>query len=133
MAWSLVSPNPRSPGEEEQGSMAEVSYYSYEYDPDSDPFLADAEGGDNFDLPEGGGDIEQKGVFATDIQLPTLDTKNTPERWYELQCFFLISNLTSVPGFLTLCVLYRVYSYCQSSGIAEQHRILWHSVGIILR
>lgn len=90
MACSLVSPNLPSPGEEEQGSMAEVSYYSYEYDPDSDPFLADAEGGDNFDLPEGGGDVEQKGVFATDIQLPTLDTKNTPERWYELR-YFLFS------------------------------------------
>ncbi|TWW57860.1 C3 and PZP-like alpha-2-macroglobulin domain-containing protein 8 [Takifugu flavidus] len=61
-------------GEEEQGSMAEVSYYSYEYDPDSEPFLADADRGDHFDFPDGGGDIK------TDIQLPALDTKNTPER-----------------------------------------------------
>lgn len=73
-----------SPGEEEQGSMAEVSYYSYEYDPDSEPFLADAEGGDHSDLPEGGGDVEQKVLLPTDILLPTLDTKNTPERWYDL-------------------------------------------------
>ncbi|TDH08472.1 hypothetical protein EPR50_G00098170 [Perca flavescens] len=68
-------------GEEEQGSMAEVSYYSYEYDPDSEPFLADAEGGDHFDLPEGGEDVEQKVLLPTDTQIPTLDTKNTPERW----------------------------------------------------
>lgn len=64
--------------------MAEVSYYSYEYDPDSEPFLADAEGGDHFEIPEGGGDVEQKVLLPTDIQLPSLDTKNTPERWYEL-------------------------------------------------
>lgn len=69
--------------------MAEVSYYSYEYDPDSEPFLADAEGGDHSDLPEGGGDVEQKVLLPTDIQLPTLDTKNTPERWYELLLVFL--------------------------------------------
>ncbi|XP_071343784.1 C3 and PZP-like alpha-2-macroglobulin domain-containing protein 8 isoform X1 [Trachinotus anak] len=67
-------------GEEEQGSMAEVSYYSYEYDPDSEPFLADAEGRDHFDLPEGGEDVEQKVLLPADTQLPTLDTKNTPER-----------------------------------------------------
>lgn len=70
--------------------MAEVSYYSYEYDPDSEPFLADAVGGDHFDLPEGGGDVEQKVLLPADTQLPTLDTKNTPERWYELRslaCF----------------------------------------------
>lgn len=73
-----------SPGEEEQGSMAEVSYYSYEYDPDSDPFLADAEGGDHFDLPEGSRGVEHNVLLPVDSQLPTLDTKNTPERWYEL-------------------------------------------------
>ncbi|XP_068599327.1 C3 and PZP-like alpha-2-macroglobulin domain-containing protein 8 [Brachionichthys hirsutus] len=67
-------------GEEEQGSMAELSYYSYEYDPDSEPFLADAERGGHADLPEGGGDVEQKGLMPADTQLPTLDTKNTPER-----------------------------------------------------
>nr|XP_004555063.2 C3 and PZP-like alpha-2-macroglobulin domain-containing protein 8 isoform X1 [Maylandia zebra] len=67
-------------GEEEQGSMAEVSYYSYEYDPDSDPFLADAEGGDHFDLPEGGRGVEHNVLLPVDSQLPTLDTKNTPER-----------------------------------------------------
>ncbi|KAF3834852.1 hypothetical protein F7725_027410 [Dissostichus mawsoni] len=68
-------------GEEEQGSMAEVSYYSYEYDQDSEHFLADADGGDQFDLPDGGADVEQKVLLPADIQLPTLDTKNTPERW----------------------------------------------------
>ncbi|XP_044217735.1 C3 and PZP-like alpha-2-macroglobulin domain-containing protein 8 isoform X1 [Thunnus albacares] len=67
-------------GEEEQGSMAEVSYYSYEYDPDTEPFLADAEGGDHFDLPEGGEDVEQKVLLPADTQLPTLDTRNSPER-----------------------------------------------------
>lgn len=64
--------------------MAEVSYYSYEYDPDSEPFLADADGGDNSDLVEGGGDVEHKVLLPTDIQLPLVDTKNTPQRWYEL-------------------------------------------------
>ncbi|KAK1897079.1 C3 and PZP-like alpha-2-macroglobulin domain containing protein 8 [Dissostichus eleginoides] len=67
--------------EEEQGSMAEVSYYSYEYDQDSEHFLADADGGDQFDLPDGGTDVEQKVLLPADTQLPTLDTKNTPERW----------------------------------------------------
>lgn len=63
--------------------MAEVTYYSYEYDPDTEPFLADAEGRDHFDLPDGGGEGEQKVLLPADTQLPTLDTRNTPERWYE--------------------------------------------------
>lgn len=63
--------------------MAEVSYYSYEYDPDSEPFLADADGGDHFVFPDRGGDVEQKLLLPTDVQPPTLDTKNTPERWYD--------------------------------------------------
>lgn len=67
-------------GEEEQGSMAEISYYSYEYDPDSDPFLADADGGDQFDPSDLGGDVVQKVVIPVDPQLPTMDTKTTPER-----------------------------------------------------
>jgi len=78
---ALIRFNVISPGEEEQGSMAEVSYYSYEYDPDSDPFLADAEGGDLFHLPEGGEVVEQKVILLADTWLPTLDTKNTPGRW----------------------------------------------------
>lgn len=86
--YKILSPpithSPFSPGEEEQGSMAEVSYYSYEYDPDSEPFLADADGGDHLDLLEGGRDIEQKALLVTDLQLRSLDTKNIPERWYEL-------------------------------------------------
>lgn len=61
--------------------MAEVSYYSYEYDSDSEPFLADAEGGDQYDLPEGGDVVRQKVVLAADTQTSTLETKNTPERW----------------------------------------------------
>uniref|UniRef100_A0A3P9P539 C3 and PZP like alpha-2-macroglobulin domain containing 8 n=2 Tax=Poecilia reticulata TaxID=8081 RepID=A0A3P9P539_POERE len=67
-------------GEEEQGSMPEVSYYSYEYD--SDPFLADGEGGDHFDIPEGGGGVQHKVPLQANTQLPTMDTKSTPERWY---------------------------------------------------
>nr|XP_040039708.1 C3 and PZP-like alpha-2-macroglobulin domain-containing protein 8 [Gasterosteus aculeatus aculeatus] len=67
-------------GEEEQGSMAEVSYYSYEYDPDAEPFLADAEGRDIFHVPEGGDVVQQKVLLRADTQLPTPDAKNTPER-----------------------------------------------------
>lgn len=78
----FITQCPSSPGEEEQGSMAEVSYYSYEYDPDSEPFLADADGGDHFDFPDRG-DVGQKLFLPTDIQPPTLDTKNTPARWYD--------------------------------------------------
>lgn len=82
--------------------MAEVSYYSYEYDPDSEPFLADAQGGDHFDLPEGGDDVGQKVLLPADTQLPTLDIKNTPERWYELLhlCFcFFVFHQTIGSGF----------------------------------
>lgn len=79
----FITQRPFSPGEEEQGSMAEVSYYSYEYDPDLGPFLADTDGGDQSDFPDRGGEIEQKLFLPTDIQPPTLDTKNTPERWYD--------------------------------------------------
>ena len=72
--------------------MAEVSYYSYEYDPDTEPFLADAEGGDHFDLPEGGEGVEQKLLLPADTQLPTLDTRNSPERWYELFVFLIVKT-----------------------------------------
>ena len=73
---------PLPAGEEEQGSMAEVSYYSYEYDPDSQPFLADSDGHDHFELHAGGKGPEHRVVIPADTQLTTLDTKNTPERWY---------------------------------------------------
>lgn len=66
--------------------MAEVSYYSYEYDPDSEPFLADADadGGAHSELLEGGGDVEQKAPQLTGDQLlPLPDTKNAPQRWYD--------------------------------------------------
>lgn len=63
--------------------MAEVSYYSYEYDPDSDPFLADADGVHQSAHPEIQQSVEQTVPLPADKQLPTLDTKNTPERWYE--------------------------------------------------
>lgn len=62
--------------------MAEVSYYSYEYDSNSDPFLADGEGGDHFDIPEGGGGVQYKMRLQANTQVPTMDTKSTPERWY---------------------------------------------------
>lgn len=63
--------------------MAEVSYYSYEYDPDSEPFLADADGEAHSELLEGGGDVEQKAPQPTGVQLlPLPDTKSTPQRWY---------------------------------------------------
>ena len=62
--------------------MAEVSYYSYEYDPDSQPFLADSDGHDHFELHAGGKGPEHRVVIPADTQLTTLDTKNTPERWY---------------------------------------------------
>ncbi|KAM4629689.1 C3 and PZP-like alpha-2-macroglobulin domain-containing protein 8 isoform 2-T2 [Polymixia lowei] len=74
------APVPVDTGEEEQGSMAEVSYYSYEYDPDTEPFLADAEGEDHFELPAGGEEADHKVLVLADTQLTTLDTKNTPER-----------------------------------------------------
>ena len=62
--------------------MAEVSYYSYEYDPDSQPFLADSDGHDHFELHAGGKGPEHRVVIPADTQLTTLDTKNTPDRWY---------------------------------------------------
>lgn len=75
--------------------MAEVSYYSYEYDSDSEPFLADAEGGDRYDLSDSGKYVKQKVVLPADIQISSLETKNIPKRWYEwshqcLFCFFLL-------------------------------------------
>lgn len=60
--------------------MAEVSYYSYEYDSDTDPFLADAEGGDHYDLSEGGDHVGHRAALS-DTQTPTLETKSIPERW----------------------------------------------------
>ncbi|XP_024909513.1 C3 and PZP-like alpha-2-macroglobulin domain-containing protein 8 isoform X2 [Cynoglossus semilaevis] len=71
---------PAIPGEEDLSSMAEVSYYSYEYDPDSDPFLADADGVHQSAHPEIQQSVEQTVPLPADKQLPTLDTKNTPER-----------------------------------------------------
>jgi hypothetical protein len=56
--------------------MAEVSYYSYEYDPEPFP----AEGEDHLELEAGEQGGEQES--PSDIQLPTLDTKDPPERWY---------------------------------------------------
>ncbi|XP_045561976.1 C3 and PZP-like alpha-2-macroglobulin domain-containing protein 8 isoform X2 [Salmo salar] len=68
------TPVPIHTGEEEQGSMAEVSYYSYEYDPEPFP----AEGEDHLELEAGEQGGEQES--PSDIQLPTLDTKDPPER-----------------------------------------------------
>ncbi|XP_055020617.1 C3 and PZP-like alpha-2-macroglobulin domain-containing protein 8 isoform X1 [Boleophthalmus pectinirostris] len=64
-------------GEEDQVSIAEVSYYSYEYDTDSEPFLADVDTGDQLYLPVEAG-MDSK--IPTDIQLPTPDTRTSPER-----------------------------------------------------
>ncbi|KAK7889726.1 hypothetical protein WMY93_025286 [Mugilogobius chulae] len=66
---------PVQAGEEDQVSVAEVSYYSYEYDPD--PFLADADMADPLYLPLGA-EIESK--VPVDIQLSTPDTRINPER-----------------------------------------------------
>ncbi|KAM9761751.1 C3 and PZP-like alpha-2-macroglobulin domain-containing protein 8 isoform 1-T1 [Menidia menidia] len=71
---------PVQANEEEQGSMAEASYYSYDYDPDAEAFPPDADGGDGVVLP-GGGAVERKAPPLADVQhLPTADTRNTPER-----------------------------------------------------
>uniref|UniRef100_A0A3P9L213 C3 and PZP like alpha-2-macroglobulin domain containing 8 n=1 Tax=Oryzias latipes TaxID=8090 RepID=A0A3P9L213_ORYLA len=94
---------PVNMGEEEQGSVAEASYYSYEYDSDSEPFLADAERGDRIDL-------EPKMFLPADAQPPTLDTKSTPERWYGHKQHFsspkcaiaLGADLTSVLVFVVI-------------------------------
>ncbi|XP_056132926.1 C3 and PZP-like alpha-2-macroglobulin domain-containing protein 8 [Lampris incognitus] len=75
------TPGPENTGEEEQASMAEVSYYSYEYDPDSEPFLANAEGEEHLELPaEEEGAERSKGTVSADAHLTMLDTKNNPER-----------------------------------------------------
>ncbi|XP_061833863.1 C3 and PZP-like alpha-2-macroglobulin domain-containing protein 8 isoform X1 [Nerophis lumbriciformis] len=72
---------PLHTGEEEQGSMADVSYYSYDYDPHSEPFLADAEAPDPFDVPRADRDAANKVVLLpADPQIPTVDTRNIPER-----------------------------------------------------
>lgn len=117
-------------GEEEQGSVAEVSYYSYEYDLDSEPFLADAEEGVRLDLPEGGGRLDQKVLLPADSQLPIVDTKSSPERWYvllhllscrkvctvtlkqslkkKLMCAFLLSTEPLTVG---ICLQLQIVSY----------------------
>ncbi|XP_015826901.3 C3 and PZP-like alpha-2-macroglobulin domain-containing protein 8 isoform X1 [Nothobranchius furzeri] len=69
---------PAQTGEEEQGSMAEVSYYSYDYDSDSEPGVGD--GGDRFDVPDVGAGVEKKFLQPADTHPPVMDTKSTPER-----------------------------------------------------
>lgn len=59
-------------GGEEQGSQSEVSYYSYEYDSDSEPFPAEPDA--HFLLP-----AETQTPMAS--QTLSLDTKDSPERW----------------------------------------------------
>uniref|UniRef100_A0AAY5KU32 C3 and PZP like alpha-2-macroglobulin domain containing 8 n=1 Tax=Esox lucius TaxID=8010 RepID=A0AAY5KU32_ESOLU len=63
-------------GEEEQSSMAEVSYYSYEYEPDSEPFPAEEE--DRVELATGEPEGGQERPSAS--QLLTLDPKDPTER-----------------------------------------------------
>ncbi|XP_041912709.1 C3 and PZP-like alpha-2-macroglobulin domain-containing protein 8 isoform X1 [Alosa sapidissima] len=58
-------------GGEDQGSMPEVSYYSYEYDSDSEPFPAEPDA--HFLLP-----AETQTPMASQTLL--LDTKDSPER-----------------------------------------------------
>lgn len=65
-------------GEEEPGSMAEVSYYSYEYDPDTDSFSPESE--------EKLVPIEEEEEVKDTAHLLgghilTVDTKDSPERW----------------------------------------------------
>ncbi|XP_053709629.1 C3 and PZP-like alpha-2-macroglobulin domain-containing protein 8 [Synchiropus splendidus] len=64
-------------GEEEQGSMAEASYYSYEYDPDTDSFLADADG-DHLNFPEETLDVDPKAPLP--VNTHSVRTRNHPER-----------------------------------------------------
>ncbi|XP_072294012.1 C3 and PZP-like alpha-2-macroglobulin domain-containing protein 8 [Eucyclogobius newberryi] len=66
---------PVETGEEDQVSIAEVSYYSYEYDPDL--FLADGNTEDQLYLPLG---AEIKSKVPEDIQPSTPDTRTSPER-----------------------------------------------------
>uniref|UniRef100_A0A8B9H8M1 C3 and PZP like alpha-2-macroglobulin domain containing 8 n=2 Tax=Astyanax mexicanus TaxID=7994 RepID=A0A8B9H8M1_ASTMX len=65
-------------GEEEQGSMEEVSYYSYEYDPDVEPFTPEEE--EQLVLP-----VEEEETAETlrhlDRQPLTVETKDSPARW----------------------------------------------------
>ncbi|XP_077390785.1 C3 and PZP-like alpha-2-macroglobulin domain-containing protein 8 [Festucalex cinctus] len=68
-------------GEEEPGSMADVTYYSYDYDADSEPFLADAGARDPaFHVPRAHPDAAPKGPLPADTQIPTAATRNSPER-----------------------------------------------------
>lgn len=67
-------------GGEEPGSMAEVSYYSYEYDPDTDSFSPENEAKL---VP-----IEEEEEAEDTAQLLgghilTVDTKDSPERWWD--------------------------------------------------
>lgn len=59
-------------GGEDQSSMPEVSYYSYEYDSDSEAFPAEPDA--HFLLP-----AETQMPMVS--QTLSLDTKDTPERW----------------------------------------------------
>ncbi|TRY62333.1 hypothetical protein DNTS_025869, partial [Danionella cerebrum] len=61
-------------GGDEPGSMAEVSYYSYEYDPDTDSFSPESE--EKFMPLE---EVEDT-VQLLDGHILTVDTKDSPER-----------------------------------------------------
>nr|XP_057929611.1 C3 and PZP-like alpha-2-macroglobulin domain-containing protein 8 isoform X2 [Doryrhamphus excisus] len=69
---------PLHTAEEEQGSMADVSYYTYDYDPDSEPFLANADARDSFDVTQADQDAAQHILLPAETQIPTVDT--SPER-----------------------------------------------------
>ncbi|XP_065102652.1 C3 and PZP-like alpha-2-macroglobulin domain-containing protein 8 [Paramisgurnus dabryanus] len=64
-------------GGEEPGSMAEVSYYSYEYDPETDAFLPESE---EKLVPIREEDEAADAVGPINEHLLTVDTKDSPER-----------------------------------------------------
>ncbi|XP_076880650.1 C3 and PZP-like alpha-2-macroglobulin domain-containing protein 8 isoform X3 [Brachyhypopomus gauderio] len=64
-------------GEAEQGSMPEVSYYSYDYDPDTETFLSEEE--EQLGAAEVGEEAASP-LGPLDGYPLTVDTKHTPER-----------------------------------------------------
>ncbi len=66
-------------GGEEPGSVAEVSYYSYEYDPDSDSFSPESEE----KLIPIGEEEEAADTKQLSGHILTVDTKDSTERWWD--------------------------------------------------
>ncbi len=79
--WQIVSQHVISLIEEEEpGSVAEVSYYSYEYDPDTDSFSPESE---EKLIPIGGEEEEAADTKQLSGHILTVDTKDSPERWWD--------------------------------------------------